>query len=83
MIIEIEVIIVHQIEVIVDQTKFLVEIKIDDDLDRDQGKNKFRKFNIYFLFSRSDRRSSKHSHSHRSSRSRSHGRRHSKRSRSR
>jgi len=40
MIIEIEVIIVHQIEVVVDQTKFLVEIKIDDDLDRDQGKNK-------------------------------------------
>ncbi len=40
MIIEIEVIIVHQIEVIVDHTKFLVEIKIDDDLDRDQGKNK-------------------------------------------
>jgi hypothetical protein len=40
MIIEIEVIIVHQIEVIVDQTKFLVEIKIDDDLDRDQGKKK-------------------------------------------
>lgn len=81
------IIIVHQnvVEVVVDQKKYLVVIKIEDD--QDQGTKEIfskPKFNQHsFSFLRSGHRSSKHSRSYRSSRSRSRDRHRHKRSRSR
>jgi hypothetical protein len=82
-------IIVHHnvVEVVADQKKFRVEIKIEEDQDQDQGKINLEKQSIKFflVYIRSGHRSSKHSRSYRSSRSRSRSRdrRRHKRSRSR